>query len=188
MTEPARLPTSSDAFIDWAMMQPEGERYELVAGRVVAMAPERAAHGRAKLRLAQMLLQAVEAAGLPCEVFVDGMAVEIDAATTYEPDVVLRCGAPLPDDAVKITDPLVVVEVISPSTRARDVGAKLADYFRIPGLRHYLIVRTEDRTIIHHRRDESGSIATSIGRDEDVWLASPGIALSAAWSRAGASR
>jgi hypothetical protein len=38
MTEAARLPTTSDTFIAWAMMQPGGERYELVAGQVVAMA------------------------------------------------------------------------------------------------------------------------------------------------------
>jgi Uma2 family endonuclease len=73
---------------------------------------------RAKLRIAERLAAAVREAGLPREVFVDGMAVQVDERTVYEPDVPMRCGPPLPDDAVKITDPVVVVEVVSPSSRA----------------------------------------------------------------------
>ena len=69
------------------------------------------------------------------------MAVEVDEHTVYEPDALVRCGPPLPPNAVKLSDPIIVVEVLSPSTSARDVGAKLADYFRLPSVRHYLIVR-----------------------------------------------
>ena len=79
MSEPVRLPRmSSDEFIAWAMEQPEGKRYELVGGEVVGMAPERAAHTRVKFRVARRLAEAVEAAGLPCEVFTDGMTVQVD--------------------------------------------------------------------------------------------------------------
>jgi Uma2 family endonuclease len=147
------------------MDRPDELRWELVQGEPIAMAPERAAHARAKLRIAARLDAAVREAGLACEVFGDGMAVQVDEATVYEPDVLLRCGAPLPDDAIKVTDPLIVVEVISPSSRSRDTGAKLADYFRIPSLRHYVIVRTHDRTLIHHSRIESGEIMTRIIHD-----------------------
>jgi Uma2 family endonuclease len=49
MTAPAYM--TADEFIAWAMQQPEGQHYELVAGEVVAMAPERAAHGRMKGRI-----------------------------------------------------------------------------------------------------------------------------------------
>jgi Uma2 family endonuclease len=168
MSDAAPDHQTADEFIAWAMTRAEGERWELAHGRPVAMAPERAAHGRAKLRIAERLLSAVRRAGLPCEVFVDGMAVQVDDTTVYEPDVLVRCGAPLADDAIKLTDPLIVVEVVSPSSRRRDAGAKLADYFRIETLCHYLIVRTEDRTIIHHARDEAGEILTRIVRDGAV--------------------
>ena len=90
------------------------------------------------------------------------MAVEIDERTTYEPDALVRCGTPLPHDALKLSDPVIVVEVLSPSSRARDAGAKLADYFRLPSVRHYLVVRTEDRVIIHHERGDDGVIVTRI--------------------------
>jgi Uma2 family endonuclease len=168
---------TSDAFIAWAMQQSEGQRYELVAGEVVAMAPERAEHGRMKGLVYFALVQAIRARGLACEAFVDGMAVRVDAATMYEPHVLARCGEPLHNDAVEVVDPVIVVEVVSPSARKRDSGSKLADYFRIPSVRHYLIVKTENRAIIHHRRDDAGGITTHIIRDGVLCLDPPGLAL-----------
>ena len=168
---------TSDEFIAWAMEQPEGRRYELVAGEVVAMAPERTAHALTKFQIARRLAEAVEREGLACQVFPDGMAVEVDATTTYEPDALVRCGPPMPDDAVKLTDPVIVVEVLSPSTRARDAGAKLADYFRLPSVRHYLLVRTEDRVVIHHARNDDGTILTRIVREGPIRMDPPGLLL-----------
>lgn len=176
MSDPVRLPRmTSDEFLAWAMQQPEGQRYELVEGEVVAMAPERVIHSRVKLRVARRLAEAVEAAGLPCEVFTDGMAVQVDEGTAYEPDALLRCGAPLPDDAIVVPDPIVIVEVASPSTQSLDAGAKLADYFRLSSLRHYLILRAKARVAILHSRDESGTITTRIIRDGPIALDPPGI-------------
>lgn len=177
MTEPARARMTSDEFIAWAMERPHGERYELVAGEIVAMAPERSAHALAKGQIFRRLAEAIEAAGLDCVAYPDGMAVAIDETTTYEPDALVRCGPPLPDDAVKLTDPVIVVEVLSPSTRARDAGAKLEDYFRLPSLRHYLIVKTENRSIIHHARAADGTITTRIIRGTPIALDPPGITL-----------
>jgi Uma2 family endonuclease len=176
VSEPARKLMTSDEFIAWAIEQ-GGGRCELVAGEIVAMAPERAAHARVKAHIWRRLTEAIEAADLPCEAYPDGMAVEIDNETTYEPDALVRCGAPLPPDALKLHDPVIVVEVLSPSSRARDAGAKLADYFRLPSVRHYLIVRTEDRTVIHHARGDDGAIATRITRDSPIPLDPPGIVL-----------
>ncbi len=175
MSDPVRKRMTSDEFIAWAMEN--DQRCELVAGEVVAMAPERVSHGRVKFRIARLLAEAVEAAGLPCEVFTDGMAVEVDAETVYEPDAWLRCGPPLPGDLVKATDPMVVVEVLSPSTRARDKAAKLADYFRIPSVRHYVILIAEVRTLIHHERNAAGAIATRIVQDGMLRLDPPGVEL-----------
>jgi Uma2 family endonuclease len=175
VSEPARKRMTSDEFIAWAIEQ--GGRCELVAGEIVAMAPERAAHARAKAHIWRRLTEAIEAADLPCEAYPDGMAVEIDDETTYEPDASVRCGVPLPPDALKLHDPVIVVEVLSRSSRAADTGAKLADYFRLPSVRHYLIARTEDRTIIHHARGDDGAIATRIVRDSPILLEPPGITL-----------
>jgi Uma2 family endonuclease len=177
MSDPAIKPMTSDAFIAWAMEQPSGARYELVAGEVVAMAPERAAHVRLKFQIARRLAEAIEAAGLPCEVFADGLTVAVDDDTLYEPDALVRCGDPLPPDAIRTTDPIIIVEVLSPSTRARDTGAKLEDYFRLPSLQHYLIVKTENGAIIHHQRNPDGTILTRINRGGPLHLDPPGITL-----------
>lgn len=162
MSDPISIPgrMNSDEFIAWAMEQ--GRRYELAAGEVVGIAPERSAHALTKARAWRRLTEAVEAAGLQCDVYPDGMTVEVDLGNVYEPDALVRCGPRLPDDAVKLNDPVIVVEVLSPSTRARDSGAKLIDYFRLPSVHHYLIFRTEDRAIIHHARNADGTILTRI--------------------------
>jgi Uma2 family endonuclease len=175
MSEAAPAPMTSDAFIAWAMEQPEGCRYELLAGRVVAMAPERSAHALTKANVWRRLTEAIERDALLCIVYPDGMAVVIDETTTYEPDALVRCGPPVPPDTVKLTDPVIVVEVLSPSTRARDHGDKLIDYFRLPSVSHYLIVRTEDFAIIHHARNPDGTILTRIVRDGVLRLDPPGL-------------
>ncbi len=123
MSDPARLPRmTSDEFIAWTMERPKGKRYELVGGEIFAMAPERAIHARVKDNIFRRLVEAVEATGLACEAFPDGMTVVVDETTSYEPDAIVRCGDPLPDVTVTVPDPLVIVEVVSPSTQALDAG------------------------------------------------------------------
>ena len=170
---------TADEFLVWAEQQPEGTHYELVAGEVVAMAPERAIHGRLKGRVYRALDQAIQAAGLDCEAFPDGMAVRVDANTVYEPDALVRCGSPLSDDVVEISDPIIVVEVVSPSSRKRDTGGKLEGYFRLPSVRHYLIFWADRPQVIHHRRLDVGQgIATTIMTEGEIALDPLGISIS----------
>jgi Uma2 family endonuclease len=166
-----------EQFLAWLEDGPEGARYELVAGEVVAMAPEGAAHARLKARIWRVLDYQVVAQGLSCEALPDGMTIKIDEHTAYEPDAVLHCGAQLADDALLVPEPMVVVEVLSPTTKAHDAGAKLADYFRLPSVRHYLLVRTERPTVIHHRRGDDGSIATRVVTAGALALDPPGLTL-----------
>lgn len=177
MSEQARKRMTSDEFIAWAMEQPETCHYELVEGEIVAMAPERSAHTLTKFHVARQMAAQVEAASLPCQVYPDGMSVEVDEHTVYEPDALVRCGPRLRGDTTKLNDPVIVVEVQSPSTSSRDVGPKLIDYFRLPSVRHYLIMRITNRTIIHHARGENGIILTRIVRDGPIIMDPPGITL-----------
>src|SRR5690349_5827172 len=133
---PGRM--NADDFIGWAMAQETG-RYELFEGEVITMAPERAAHNELKLELAIRLRQSVREAGLQCQVFTDGMAVRVDASTVFEPDATVRCGGRLDPNAVESADPVIVVEVLSPSTGTTDSNLKLDQYFRLASVQHYLI-------------------------------------------------
>jgi len=158
----------------WAEQQPS-HRFERLEGVVVAMAPERAAHNRCKRSAWAALRAAVQRAGLPFEVFGGGMTIEV-GDSDYEPDAVVRCdGARLPPDAVAVPDPLVIVEVLSPSTSGVDRGLKLRDYFRLPSLQHYLIVWPETTRIVRHSRMPSGDVATEVFTSGQIALDPPGL-------------
>jgi Uma2 family endonuclease len=107
------------------------------------------------------------------------MSVRVNERTVYEPDALVRCGTPLPGDAVEVGDPVIVVEVVSPSSRGIDRGVKLAGYFSMPSVRHYLIVDTEKRVVIHHQRGEDGRIEVRILHDGPLTLDPPGLAIDA---------
>lgn len=178
-TQAAPSNFTADAFIAWAMDQPQG-RFELVRGQVVAMAPERAGHARAKLNVVNALAAAISRAGIGCEAFTDGMSVRIDDLTVYEPDAVVHCGPRTPDNAVEVADPVIVVEVVSRSSRSTDSGAKLGDYFTLSSVRHYLVVNADTGTITHHCRSEDGDISTRILREGELILDPPGLSIDVA--------
>jgi Uma2 family endonuclease len=162
-----------DEFLPWA----EGKegRWELHDGVPVMMSPERAVHGRVKFSAAIGLRNAVLAAGLPCEVFTDGMAIRIDARATYEPDASVTCGPRALPDAIEIDNPVIVVEVLSPSTAAVDHGRKLSGYFSLPSVQHYLILDPERRVVIHHKRGSGDAIETRVLTDGAARLDPPGF-------------
>ena len=170
---------SREEYRRWLNTQPRG-RYERVEGEVVAMAPERVAHAEIKAAAWQALQRAIAAAGVPCHALPDGVTVEIGDGTDYEPDASVYYGERAPPDAIAVPDPVVVVEVLSPSTRSTDTGAKLADYFRVPSIQHYVIVRADRRALVHHRRLPDGDILTRLAVEGAGALDPPGSVLDVA--------
>ena len=172
-----------EEFRHWAERQPR--RHERIGGEPVAMAPERAMHARLKIRVWQALDRAIQAAGSrDCEAFGDGITVEVGDDTDYEPDALVNQGPRLDDEAIAATHPVIVVEVLSPSTQSIDSGDKLADYFRVPSVQHYLIVRVRRREIIHHARAGADIISRTINVGT-IRLDPPGIAIDLAEIYAG---
>lgn len=168
-------PLTREEFRNWAARQPRG-RYERLDGRVVAMSPERIGHALVKGRVWRALDRALLDAGAACVAIPDGATVEIDDGTEYEPDVVVTCGETLDLEAVAAPRPVIVVEVTSPSTRAVDAGSKLADYFRLPSVQHYLIVSARRREAIHHAR-KGDAIETRIVTAGTIALDPPGVSV-----------
>ena len=64
--------------------------------------------------------------------------------------------ASLAFDSLEIPNPIIVVEVLSPSTVRMDTTTKLDGYFRVASVKHYLIVDPETRTVTHHKRGRGG--------------------------------
>jgi len=92
----------------------------------------------------------------------------------------MHCGEQLPGDALEIPNPVVVVEILSPSNAMHDLRDKLRGYFRVPSILHYLIVDPDKRLIIHHARGEGDVIATRIVTTGSLRLDPPGIELAIA--------
>ena len=161
-------------FYAWAAQQPRG-RYELHEGQVIAMAPERVRHVRAKAEAWLALRTAIATAGLPCEALIDGAAIEIGDQTAYEPDVLVTCGTPVDGNAIAVLNPIIVVEVVSPSSARVDEGTKFVAYMRAPSIRHYLILLADTQTLIHHRKADDGTIQSAILREGPLTLDPPGL-------------
>ena len=173
MSSPARNEMDVDGFLAWA----EGRdgRWELRDGLPVMMSPERAAHALIKFSAQIALREGVRRSALPCRVFPDGMTVRITARTAFEPDALVVCPPPTDLNTMEIPNPVIVVEVLSPSTAADDHGAKLDGYFSLPSVAHYLILDPDRRVMIHHKRGQAGAIETRVLREGKVILDPPGF-------------
>jgi Uma2 family endonuclease len=168
-------PMTVEAFLAWVDEQPKG-RYELHDGRVVAMAPELIGHARSKAAAFLALRDAIKAAGLPCEAFVDGPGIRISEEVLYIPDASVNCRGPVANDARFLPEPVIVVEVTSPSTARVDTTDKLEDYFRLPSLHHYIQVNLPRRAVFHHRRHGAGILSTLL-RGGPLSLDPPGLTI-----------
>ncbi|WP_293865011.1 Uma2 family endonuclease [uncultured Alsobacter sp.] len=131
------------------------ERFELLDGQPVAMAPTTRAHQVACRNVDYALKEQVRSRG--CEVLRDfGVAASEMSIFMPQPDVMVRCG-PLSGDSRWTSDPVVLFEVLSPSTAARDRGYKRDRYFEVTSLRHLVFVSpTIVRVEAWHRGDDSG--------------------------------
>ena len=171
------LPTMTLAgFEAWYAERPSGERYELLDGEIVEMQAERLAHGIVKAEIGRQLGNGIRAGNLPCDLIGDGMGVPIGEGSWFEPDAMVRCGEPLDDDAIRVPDPMIVVEVTSPSTQRIDVLEKFLRYFENPHLVHYLIVMMRQREVILHTR-RGGEIVTTGAKAGILSLDPPGLSL-----------
>jgi Uma2 family endonuclease len=147
-----------DEYLAWSEGQSERRRTELINGQIVTMPSERVVHSRVKGSVHLALSQAIKAAGLPCEALPDGPSVRIDEHTAYEPDALVYCGNPPAPDSLLVANPVIIVEVLSPTTAHTDTSAKLIGYFKLPSVAHYLIVDPEARTVTHYARSATPNL------------------------------
>lgn len=162
-----------DEYLAWVEGQPG--RYELYAGTVYPTSPEHTRHGEVKFAVQTALLAGIREAGVECHMLPAGMTVRISRDTAHEPDALVYCGSKLPGKAIEVPSPSILVEVLSPSTRYIDASAKLAGYFSLPSVEHYLIVDPEKPLAVHHARKSHDEIATRIINAGPIHLDPPGI-------------
>lgn len=175
---PQRL--TVDEFLDWSVLQPKG-RYELQDGRVIMQQAQNVGHLRTKKRILNVLDAAIKQAGVSLYAMPNGATVRIDSRTAYEPDA-LVAPLPMPDDtSLEISNPVIVVEVLSPSSVKRDLKDKVIGYFKVASVVHYLVLDPEEKELVWHRRAERGNLAQPQIMTEGILrLDPPGIELDVA--------
>ena len=175
MTALPHQPMTVEEYLAWS--EAGDGRFELVNGVVVEQSAERAAHAEVKFAAAMALAQGIRDKKLDCHVLPDGMAVRVGPRTVYEPDAMIYCGPKLPPGALVVENPLIVIEVLSPSTGRNDASRKLAGYFSLASVRHYLIIDPDEPLVIHHARGDDGIVRTAILREGAVLIDPPGLTL-----------
>ena len=146
----------------------EGERdanlrHEYVDGQVYAMAGASDRHNRIAGNVYARISSHL--GDNPCEPFISDMKLFVSPSLFYYPDVMVSCDQP-PSDPYFRTQPVLLVEVMSPTTARTDRHEKLETYLKIPSLREFAIILQDGMEIELHRRTDDGW-QTEIYRDPD---------------------
>ncbi|MBX3249589.1 MAG: Uma2 family endonuclease [Myxococcales bacterium] len=155
-------------------------RHEFLDGVVYAMAGGSPEHAGIAANLIRLLGNALETR--PCRVFTADLRIRcLESGLATYPDLSVVCGRVQldPEDARGHTavNPVLLVEVLSPSTEAYDRGDKLAHYKRIPSVREVALVAHDDRRVDLWRRTTSGWTQLVFREGDSVELESVGCSV-----------
>jgi Uma2 family endonuclease len=149
-------PVTIQEFDDFVEAQSDTATFELVDGIIIMMSNPTETHEQIASNIGATLKLAMDARN--CRTYLGGMRVQRsdnprDGDKT-KPDIVVRCG---PRAAgTYITDPLIIVEVLSPTTMDIDRGRKLEFYKSLPTVRHIVLAYQDQMRVEHYRRSEQG--------------------------------
>ncbi len=147
---------TSDDF--WTL--PDGERAELIDGRLYAMAPPNFIHQKLISEFTQLIGAFIKKHGGRCEIIPAPFAVNLDAEDTnwVEPDISVICDLSKLTDKGCIGAPDFIIEIVSPSSRKHDYSRKNALYSDA-GVREYWIVDPEkERVTVYHYEEDAAPI------------------------------
>lgn len=134
------------------------EKHQYVRGGVFAMAGASLRHNRI---VARLILQVGRGLGEgPCQVFASDLKIRVAALDTFTyPDLSIVCGPPVRYEGTTdvITNPRVLVEVLSESTERYDRGEKAEGYRTIPSLDDHLLVDQRKAHVEHYARRSDGA-------------------------------
>jgi Uma2 family endonuclease len=157
---------------EYLALEREAEyRSEYFAGRVYAMAGGSREHSAITVNVTVVIGSQLR--GKPCQAFSNDMKVRAGRLYAY-PDLSVVCGEPTFRDARRdvLLNPVVLFEVLSPSTEAFDRGKKLAQYQQIPSLKDYVMIAQDEPRIDHYERrsDNEWRVSIIVGMGANVHL------------------
>jgi Uma2 family endonuclease len=150
MAKASEMPMLLEEFLIWEEKQ--DEKYEYDNGVITMMTGARIRHDLARLNIASAFHAQLR--GKLCRTHLDIKLVCPSGAVRY-PDVSVDCG-PLDRDASRQSEPSIVVEMLSPSTRSVDDIKKTSDYGSVPSIEVYLIVDPAEPSVDVFRRTSKG--------------------------------
>jgi len=159
-----------EAFLDWEEQQPT--RYEFDGFHVFAMTGGSANHATVQLNLTGELRSRLK--GKACRAFGSELRILAAGSVRY-PDAFVVC-SPVPGKAMLITDPVVVFEILSPSTSSVDRITKNQEYRDTPSIQRYVILEQDRQAATVFSRDHGDWAGHLIAGDAE--LAMPEIDIS----------
>ena len=157
------------AFERKALPDSEVIRHEYVNGELIAMSGASRAHNLIAGNIFGELRTLLR--GSDCETYMSDMRVSTPTTASYfYPDVVVVCEEPRFEDDVFdiLLNPLILVEVLSPSTEAYDRGEKFAHYRQLASLQEYVLVAQDQIRVEHYQRQEKQWIFTDFQERDKV--------------------
>lgn len=159
-------------FLAWD--PPTEARWQLVDGEARAMAPATGTHARIQTEIAGLLRDHLRRVRSPCQILTNaGIIPKVGSENNFRiPDLLLTC-APDQRGQIIVPDPILVIEVLSPSNRA-ETWANVWAYTTIPSVREILVVHTDTICVQLLRRSADGNWPDTADRIEngDMALAS----------------
>lgn len=148
-------------------------------GQIFAMTGASREHNLITVNITAALHQQLK--GRPCEAYINDMRVKAAMAHSYHyPDVAVVCGGAQFEDGHfdTLTNPTVLIEVLSPSTEAYDRGGKFSNYRKIGSLQEYVLVAQDQAYIERYtRQQESWLLTEMVGLDAVLELTCIGCTL-----------
>ena len=166
-----------------AMERKSLEKHEYFNGEIFQMAGASEEHNTIAMNIAGSLHQQLKKR--PCKVYQSDMRVYIPKTGLYTyPDISVVCKKPkLLDDGGldTLTNPVLIVEILSPSTADYDKGTKFDNYRSLDSFEEYVLVWQDKKRIAHYKKQEDGSwlLRDFIGKDAEIVLSSINCSLSA---------
>ena len=144
-------------------------KHEYLRGKIIAMSGTSRAHSLIVTNISGELY--IQLKGGTCEVHTNDMRVRTSPETSYfYPDVVVVCDKPRFEDNTfdTLLNPIVLVEVLSPSTQVYDRGEKFKHYQQLTSLREYILVSQDEVGVERYRRQGTEWQPTEFRSLEDV--------------------
>ena len=137
--------------IDDIYALPDGQRAELIDGKIYYMAPPSRTHQRISGKLYQTIANYIDSTGGECEIYAAPFAVFLndDDINYLEPDISVICDQSKLDDKGCHGAPDWVIEVVSPSSKPRDYMAKLFKYRNAGVMEYWIIDPDKQMTMVY---------------------------------------